>query len=85
MIQVRLLFTDQCSGCEKAAKLLERLKPEFPDMHVERVNLLDYPQEAARYRLLATPGIVINGSLEFAGGVKEKDLRRRLEQLSRGR
>ncbi len=82
MIQVKLLFTEQCSGCEKAAKLLERLKPEFHKLHVERVNLLDHPEEAPRYGLLATPGIVINGKLEFAGGVKEKDLRRKLEQLS---
>lgn len=82
MIQLRLLFTEQCAGCERASLAVENLRQEFPELQVEHVNLLDHPEEALRYGLLATPGVVINGTLEFAGGVKEKELRRKLEHLS---
>ena len=78
MIQLELLYTDQCPGCKTAARLIEKLQDEFDDLAVTHVNLLDHPEVARHHGLLATPGLIINGKLEFAGGVKEQDLRNRL-------
>ncbi|MEE8159213.1 MAG: thioredoxin family protein [Dehalococcoidia bacterium] len=81
MIDIKILSTPNCAPCEQAVRIVEKLKGEFPDFHWEKIDLVEHPELALEYRVLASPGIVINGKLEFVGGVKESQLRERLQQI----
>ncbi len=82
MIDIKILSTPNCAPCEQAVRIVEKLKGEFPDFHWEKIDLIEHPELALEYRVLASPGIVINGKLEFVGGVKESQLREKLQQIS---
>ena len=48
-------------------------------------NLIEHPELAPRYGVMATPAIIINGRLEFSGVPKERAFLERLEAiLARG-
>lgn len=57
-------------------------KSDFPEMVVEIIDISEHPDVAQKYMLMSTPGIVINGKLEFTGGVTEVALRKRLNELT---
>ena len=61
-----------------AARLVEDVKATLPDLRLEEVDITEHPELALKYRLMATPAIVINGKLEFVGVPKEATLRARL-------
>ena len=42
------------------------------------MDITEHPELALKYRLMATPAIVINGKLEFVGVPAEATLRARL-------
>lgn len=61
-----------------AARLVEDVKATLPDLRLEEVDITEHPELALKYRLMATPAIVINGKLEFVGVPTEATLRARL-------
>lgn len=61
-----------------AARLVEDVKATLPDLRLEEVDITEHPELALKYRLMATPAIVINGKLEFVGVPMEATLRARL-------
>ena len=81
MIKVELLTMPGCGHCAAAKETVEKVKVDFPDMEVEILDVTEHPEVAQKYMLMSAPGIVINGKLEFTGGVKEDVLRKRLEEL----
>lgn len=81
MIKVELLTMPGCGHCAAAKETIEKIKGDFPEMEVEIVDVTENPEVAQKYMLMSAPGIVINGKLEFTGGVKEEVLRKRLEEL----
>jgi glutaredoxin len=81
MIKVELLSMPGCTHCAAAEKTLEKIKSDFPGMEVVIVDVMEHPEVAQKYMLMSAPGVVINGKLEFTGGVSEEALRRRLKEL----
>ena len=63
------------------AELIEKLKTEIPEIHLAEVDITHQPDVAVKYRVMATPAIAINGSLEFTGVPKEEALRERIKSL----
>lgn len=61
-----------------AARLVEDVKATLPDLRLEEVDITEHPELALKYRLMATPAIVINGKLEFVGVPAEATLWARL-------
>ena len=61
-----------------AARLVLDVKATLPDLRLEEVDITEHPELALKYRLMATPAIVINGKVEFVGVPKEATLRARL-------
>lgn len=82
MIKVELLTMPGCGHCASAKETVKRIKSDFPEMVVEVIDISEHPDVAQRYMLMSTPGIVINGKLEFTGGVTEVALRKRLNELT---
>lgn len=82
MIKVELLTMPGCGHCASAKETIKKIKDDFPDMVLEVIDVAEHPEVAQRYMLMSTPGIVINGKLEFTGGVTEVALRKRLNELT---
>ncbi len=65
------------------AQALDRLGEQY-QIDVHELDLLDNLDLAARHGIMATPAVLIDGELAFAGSIKETDLREKLESIARG-
>lgn len=63
-------------------RTVENAKARFPDLEMREWDLLEHPELAPRYGVMATPAIVINGRLEFSGVPKERAFLERLEAIA---
>ncbi len=81
MIELKILSTPDCPPCEVAMRIAQKLQGEFPELSIEKVDMLEHPEVCAEYRIYTAPGIVIKGKLEFIGSPKEKQLREKLVQI----
>lgn len=84
MIEVLFITVPNCVECAKAKKVVEKVQPDFPGMEVRYVDVTEHPEILGRYRVMAAPGIVINGKLESSGGLDESLFRARLTELGGG-
>lgn len=76
-MHVTLLTQEDCSYCDQAKQLLERLEPDYP-LSVTEISL-DSPEGAdlaVRLGVMFAPGIVIDGDLVSYGRPSERRLRR---------
>lgn len=78
MAQVKVLKSPGCSRCAQALVLLRKLQGEMPGVSVEEIDITEHPEEVLRHQLMVSPGIVINGKLEFTGVPREEELKRKL-------
>jgi glutaredoxin len=76
--EVKLLKSPGCSRCAQALVLVRKLQEEMPDISIEEVDITEHPEEVLKHQLMMSPGIVINGKLEFTGVPKEAELRHKL-------
>lgn len=81
MIDVLFITVPNCVQCAKAKKVIEKIQPDFPDMKVTYIDVTQQPEILQKYRVLSSPGIVINGRLEYSGGLDEAAFRRRLQEV----
>jgi len=81
MMKIELLTMPGCGHCASAKVIMEKIKGDFPEMELEIIDVTEHPELSAKYMLMSAPGIVINGKLEFSGGVKEDELREKLAAL----
>ncbi len=84
MIDLLFLTVPNCVQCAKAKKLIEKIQPDFPDLKVTYIDVTQRPEILQQYRVLSAPGIVINGKLQYTGGLDETGFREHLEKLSHG-
>ncbi len=64
------------------AQALDRLGEQYR-IEVQELDLLDNLDLAARHGIMATPAVLIDDELAFAGRIKETDLREKLESIAR--
>lgn len=83
MIKLELLTMPGCVHCAAAKETVKKVKTSFPEMMVEIIDVTENPEVAQKYMLMSAPGVVINGKLEFIGGVKEEALRKKVEELTK--
>lgn len=84
MIDVLFITVPNCAQCAKAKKVIEKVPPDFPELKVEYLDVTVHPEILQQYQLLSAPGIVINGKLEYTGGLDETAFREHLKKLSGG-
>ncbi len=66
MLEIKVLGTG-CPNCKNTAKLIEEIAREKNIMiALEKVEDI---QRIMSYKILSTPGVVINGAVVHAGGV----------------
>lgn len=65
---------------------MERQQSAFPGLSYEIVDVTEHPEVALEYGLLSTPGVVIEGKLEFTGRPpSEKELTAKLREHAANR
>lgn len=84
MIELLFLTVPNCVQCAKAKQVIEKVQPDYPDLKVAYVDVTQHPEILQQYRVLSAPGIVINGKLQYTGGLDEAAFRERLNELSGG-
>lgn len=84
MIDILFITVPNCAQCAKARHVIEKVQPDFPDMKVTYLDVTQQPEILQQYRVLSAPGIVLNGKLEYTGGLDEAAFRERLNKLPGG-
>lgn len=73
MAKVRILSTPGCSSCAAVEKMLDEMGVKY-----EVVDITKNPGILKKYPIMAAPGVVINGKLEFTGVPDREELRKKL-------
>lgn len=81
-MKIAVYTMPNCQPCEELARHWARLKPEFPWVSFDFVDLLANPTSAASYRILASPALVVDGKLLHQGGLSQKELHKLLAHLT---
>ena len=69
MKEVKILGTG-CANCKNTTKLVEEVaKAKGAEINLEKVEDI---QKIMSYKLMSTPGVVIDGEIVHAGGVPSK-------------
>ena len=77
--RVQILKTPGCASCATATDLIREIKKEENlDFEIEELDLTENPDLLQKYQIMVSPGIVIDGKLEFTGLPSEKKLREKL-------
>ncbi|MCL5669203.1 MAG: thioredoxin family protein [Gammaproteobacteria bacterium] len=82
MINILFLTVPNCVQCAKAKHVIDKVKTDYPDMVMEEINIIEHPEILEKYHVMSSPGIVINGKLEYSGGLDEVSFREKLSNLS---
>lgn len=81
MTTLEILTTPGCSHCGKAKELIKKIKLDFPNLKVKEIDIIQHPEVVQKYQIFSSPGIVINGKLEFVGVPNEEELRKKLNKI----
>ena len=73
MVKVIVLTTPGCKTCVIVERMLKELKVKY-----QVIDVTKKPEILKKYPILAAPGVVINGKLEFVGVPKKEDLKKKL-------
>ncbi len=73
-MKVQILTTPGCSGCAKVEKMLDEMNVKY-----KVIDVTKNPKILEKYPVMAAPGIVINGKLEFAGVPNKEELKKKLK------
>ena len=84
MITIQLVSTPGCSHCEEVRKVLNEVKPQYPQMQIQELDATnpDGLELVTKHGILASPGVVINGELFATGGINKGSLIKKLDSLT---
>ncbi|MFA4935472.1 MAG: thioredoxin family protein [Candidatus Methanoperedens sp.] len=74
MADVMILTTPSCTNCAAVERMLDKMGVKY-----EVIDITRNPEMLQKYPILAAPGVVINGKLEFVGVPREKELTEKLK------
>ena len=70
MKNIKVLGTG-CANCKNTVKLIQEVaQTKREEIQLEKVEKI---QDIASYRIMATPGVVIDGQVVHAGGVPPRE------------
>lgn len=74
MADVMILTTPSCTNCAAVERMLDKMGVKY-----EVIDITRNPEMLQKYPIMAAPGVVINGKLEFVGVPREKELTEKLK------
>lgn len=69
MVTIQILTTPLCTSCAVVERMLDKMGVKY-----ELIDITKNPEVLQKYPIMAAPGVVINGKLEFVGVPKEQEL-----------
>jgi hypothetical protein len=69
---------------QRALEILAKVREARPDVTIREVDPSEDPALAERFKIKYSPGLIINGRIEFVGIPREGMLLERLELISQG-
>lgn len=81
MTQVTLLRAPGCWLCVQALRLIQRVQADV-SFELTLIDVLEHPELLIEHGLIGVPGVLLDGRLEFAGVINERQFRRRLAELA---
>ncbi len=84
MIELKILSTPDCAPCRVVERIAAKLREEFNELRVEKIDLMENPAVAVEYGVMTSPTVVINGTVAFVGAMSEDQLRDKLKEVSQG-
>jgi len=72
-----------CSICQKALKAVKQIAPEFPQIEIGELNVVDQFERLQQLNVFSAGAIVINGKTEFVSPPSQAKLRERVLELLR--
>ena len=82
MIDMSFITTLGDARCAKAKHVIEKVRSDFPELKVDHIDVTVNSEILQRHRMLAAPGIVLNGQLAYTGGLDVDAFCERLKKLS---
>ena len=77
--KVQILKTPGCNSCVQATTLIKKIKKEEKlTFAIEELDITEHPDLLQKYQIMVSPGIIIDGKLEFTGIPSEKKLKEKL-------
>jgi len=82
-ITIQLVSTPGCTHCEEVRKVLNEVKPRFPQMKIEELDATnpDGLELVTKHGILTSPGVIINGELFATGGINKGELIKKIESF----
>ena len=83
MINIQLVSTPGCTHCEAVRKVLNEVKPQYPQMQIQELDTTnpDGLELVMKHGILASPGVIINGELFATGGLNKDNFIKELDSL----
>ncbi|MDK2790320.1 MAG: thioredoxin 1 [Methanothermococcus sp.] len=78
MVKVEVFTSPMCPHCPAAKRVVEEVAGEVEGVEVEHVNVMENPEKAAKYGIMAVPTIVIDGEVKFVGAPTKEALKEEL-------
>lgn len=83
-VTLDVLATPGCQTCRAFEDYWKTIEKDWPNVAFKRVDLLspEGQEMAAKYMIMASPGIVLNGELFQVGGFDPEKFIQKLKELS---
>jgi len=83
MINIQFVTVENCYHCAKAKEIFEELKPQYPEMKIEEIDVTtpEGMELVSKYEIFQSPGIIINGELFSTGGLNKDKFIEKLDSL----
>lgn len=82
-IIIQFVTSPGCTHCATARKVFEELKPKYPSMQIEEIDVTTEKgmELVAKYGIFASPGIIINNELFATGGLNKETFIKKIESV----
>lgn len=83
-MKLQFLTMPGCHTCAEVKKTIEEIKPDFPDLKIEEVDMTipEGQEMVQKHSIMSSPGIIIDGELFSTGGVSKEKLIEKLKSIS---
>jgi len=83
-IAVQLVISPGCTHCGEVRRVLEELKPKYPQMQVEEIDATTEKgmELVLKHTIMASPGTIVNGELFATGGINKGQLIKKLDSIN---
>ena len=81
MVKIEIFTSPMCPHCPAVKRVVEEVVSEMGGrIDVENVNVMEEPERAVNYGIMAVPTVVIDGEVKFIGSLTKDTLRDELSK-----